>query len=143
MRRTDASTLYSIVIRRGPDVSHYDVVAEDEAIRFIHLGEHWESFRPRTGMQKRMDLLVYSIRKRRRRHSAEARYEDFTIDYCSIRSIVIVRDRDGELGRVVIVTKSGGRVEMEYPAKIHDIVKEFVKIVKSRIESKCSRERVP
>ena len=139
MRGHPLNVLYSVVIRKGPDISHYDVVAEDDGIHFLYLGEHWEAFRPRTGMQKRMDLFIYSMRKKRRRQSDESRVEDFRLDYCEVKELRLVKGVEGSVGRLVLITFSGLRIEIEYPMKIHDVAKEFVKIVKRSIERKCGR----
>ena len=141
MRGQPPNVLYSVVIRRGPDVSHYDVVAEEDGIHFLYLGEHWEAFRPRTGMQKRMDLFIYSMRKKRRRQSDERRVEDFRLDYCEVKDLRIVKGGvEDSVGRLVLTTVSGLRIEIEYSMKIHEVVKEFVKIVKRAIERKCGKE---
>jgi hypothetical protein len=133
-RKQDANVIYSAVVRRGPDISHYDVVVEDDGIKFYYLGEHWEVFRPRTGLQKRMDLLIYSMRKKRRRTSSERRPEDFEVEFCSIRELNLVKLLDRGIGRIEIKLREGNRIEIEYPLKIHEVVKQIVKRIHRGME---------
>ena len=140
-RRADENTIYSAIVRRGPDISHYDVSFEGRRIVFRYLGEHWESFRPRTGLQKRMDLYVYSMRKKRRRQSGDVKLpEDFDIDICSIKSVELVKMPEKGIGKIVIRTREPqvGVVEVEYPLKIHEIAKTIYKKV-LRVLEECGK----
>ena len=129
--------IYSAIVRRGPDVSHYDVSLEGRSIVFRYLGEHWEAFRPRTGLQKRMDLFIYSMRKKRRRVSGERRPEDFEVDVCKdLLSIDLVKLVDRGVGRLVLKTRRGV-IEVEYPLKIHEVAKTIYKHVVRVREAEC------
>ncbi len=129
------NVIYSAIVRRGPDISHYDVYFEEDRIVFKYLGEHWETFRPRTGLQKRMDLFVYSLRKKRQRRTSESSPDDFAINVCEdLISINLVKLLDKGVGRITLHTRSLGFIEIEYPLKIHDIVKKMYKRVLARLE---------
>ncbi len=136
-RHVDENVIYSAIVRRGPDISHYDVVVEDGVIKFHYLGEHWEAFRPRTGLQKRMDLFIYSMRKKRRRQSGERRPEDFEVRICDLAKVELVKLPDKGIGRLVLKLRGGAVVEVEYPLKIHDVVKTIAKRVERELE-RCS-----
>lgn len=131
-RSKEDNVIYSVWIRHGPDTIHYDIVFEEDCIRFIYLGEYWQRIRPRTGLQQRVDLFIYSLRKRRERNMREARH-GFTIDYCSIKSYSLVRPRTASPqsnvtpGVLELTLRDGRRVRIEFSPKVYEVVKSAVK----------------
>ncbi|NOZ89046.1 MAG: hypothetical protein GXO15_03885 [Crenarchaeota archaeon] len=143
------NVIYSVRMRRGPDVVHYDLIVEEEGIRLRYLGEYWSHHRPRRGLQRSADLLLYSINKRKNRRR-DSGY-DIRLDYCEIRSITLHRPRlirrrlrrAGRLEtveeavnpRLVIVTRDGRRYELEAAAKVYELLKTLLKrTAKPRLE---------
>ncbi|KSW12355.1 hypothetical protein CF15_06340 [Pyrodictium occultum] len=117
-------------MRRGPDVLHYDMVFDRDALRLIYLGEHWESIRPRTGLQRRVDLFIYSLRKRRERLRGG---EEVVISYCDIVGYKLLkprpRPREATLapGLLEVLLRDGRRIRVEFSPKVYDMVKSAVK----------------
>lgn len=139
-RSKDDSIIYSVWIRRGPDIFHYDMVFEDDCIRLVYLGEHWERVRPKTGLQRRVDMFIYSIRKRRERIYRE-RGRSMVINYCDISSYDIVKPRpaisreDLSPGALELLLRNGKRIRIEFSPRVYEIVKSAVKkYVRSGIE---------
>ncbi len=142
--RDPSRTLYSARVRWGPNIRHYDIYFGDEGIEFIYLGEYWEKFRPRTHLQQRMDMLIYSLRKKRRRTSDVKEPYDFTVKYSDIVRYELIRPQptstDSRTSRaargseevkpvvvLVLVLRDGRRLEIEFPSKLYKLVKTMVK----------------
>ena len=125
--------MYSVVVRKGPDKAHYDICFTEDRLLLSYLGEHWETFRPRTGIQKRSDLLIYSVRKRRKRTQTIIEKDDMEIEYCSIRGIEIEKRMEKGKAIIYILLSSGERLEIEYPLKIHGIVKRLVQHLQKKV----------
>ena len=141
------STVYSVWIRRGPDRIHYDLVFENDKLRLLYLGEYWEKDRPSTGLQRSADLLLYSVRKRRRREQGEVTPFDMEISYCDIVKYSLTRsDEDSRARRrprsrasrgsterftprgiLELVLVDGRRLRIEFSLRVYELVKRLVK----------------
>ncbi|HIQ10681.1 MAG TPA: hypothetical protein EYH26_01725 [Pyrodictium sp.] len=117
-------TIFSVRIRRGPDIKHYDLYFGDDGLHFLYLGEYWERLRPKTGLQQRMDMLIYSLKKKRRRQGGEKRVEDFTIPYNDIKEYVL--EWNVEECRLTLHTKQGV-IEIRFSPKVYELVKKLIK----------------
>ena len=133
-------TIYSVKIRRGLDIEHYDLVFTDRALRLRYLGEYWDRSRPITGLQQRADLYIYKLRKRRARETEEHSIE---IPYRSIRKVQLhppkVKRRWLRIAgrktleethippRLVIETVGGDTYVIEFSAKVYELVKSLTK----------------
>jgi len=117
-------TIFSVRIRRGPDIRHYDLYFDDEGLHLLYLGEYWEGLRPRTGLQQRMDMLIYGLKKRRRRQGGEKRFEDFTIPYSDIKEYVLEWcERECKL---TLYTRQGA-IEIRFSPKVYELAKKLIK----------------
>ncbi len=136
----DSNTLYSVKLRTGLDTRHYDLTFTEKGIALRYLGEYWERSRPVTGLQRRMDLHIYRLRKRRARESGGEEtlipYEEIT-GY-ELRSPRRIRRKRRVAGRTVVEEETlpprlvlrlrGGRtLEIEFAPKIYEIAKQLVK----------------
>ncbi len=135
------NTIYSVKMRKGPDVVHYDLIVEDGGITLRYLGEYWSHHRPRRGLQRSADLLLYSINKRKNRRRSSS--YDIRLDYCEIRRVTlhrprILRRRVRKAGRLetveetvnpklVITTRDGRRYELEAAVKVYELLKTLLK----------------
>ncbi|NPA04508.1 MAG: hypothetical protein GXO09_00230 [Crenarchaeota archaeon] len=119
--------IYSVKLRRGPDTLHYDLYFTDEALELRYLGEYWDATRPVTGIQRRADLLIYSIHKKRRRSTGTGSREDITIPYSDIKTIRLTRDReDPRIARIILETKRGERLELEFASKLYRLAQRLI-----------------
>ena len=135
--------VYSVIVRKGPDRAHYDLVFEKQQIVLRYLGEYWEKTKPLRGLQRSMDLLLYRINKRKRRSTSARSVYDIVINYCDIVSIELypprtLRRRRRLAGRtviaeeqrnpaLVIVLRNGERLEVMFSGKVYDLVKRLLK----------------
>ncbi len=125
------SVLYSLKTRRGPDTVHYDVAFCEDFIVLRYLGEYWEQFRPRTYLQRRMDLILYSIRKKKSRASTS----NYKIIKCSeVKEIKIIKPiqskhehDEPQYYMLVIQLNNGYSIEFQFPKKLYKIAKKIIK----------------
>ncbi len=118
--------LYSVRVRRGPDTLHYDLYFLGDRLELRYLGEYWDKARPVTGIQRRADLLIYSIRKKRRR-AGEERGEDIVIPYEEIRFLRLVRCRDDPKTAVILIeTRRGLRLRIEFASKLYRLAQRLI-----------------
>lgn len=129
--------LYSVWIRRGPDIRKYDLIFEENGITLRFLGEHWLSLRPRTGLQRQADLLIYSIKKKRARQDNSL--GTVHIDYCDIVRYELrkpMRPRNDapkkpgikeDAAKLTLVLRDGRIMEIEFSAKVYQLAKLLVK----------------
>lgn len=155
-RSPDQSIVYSVMVRRGPDTAHYDLVFGDSALILRYLGEYWERSKPLRGLQRSMDLLVYRMNKHKNRSRRSSVY-DISIDYCSIVSFElcrpgrrvrrrrvgkrVVEDVETVKPRLKIKTVDGADFEIVFSPKVYELVK---RLVRSRLEPalrKCGNRR--
>jgi hypothetical protein len=139
-------TVFSVWIRRGPDRLHYDLVFDDDKLRLVYLGEYWDKDRPPRGLQRSADMLLYSIKKRRRREGDDSLSSSFdiVISYCDIRSYRLVKPADfarrilrltggrtrhavEPRGILELILADGRRLYIEFSPKVYEIVKRLVK----------------
>lgn len=134
--------IYSVRVKRGPDKLHYDLHFGEDALRLRYLGEYWEHHRPLRGLQRSMDLLLYRINKRKNR-ARESTSEDIVIRYCDIRDYVLLRplkrvkrrrygnrmivEEETRTPKLVITTREGVRLEIEFAPRVYELVKTLVK----------------
>jgi len=117
------------------------MVFEEDCIRLVYLGEHWERIKPKTGLQRRVDMFIYSIRKRRKRIYGEER--SIVINYCDISSYEVVKPRPttshGDLspGALDLLLSNGKRVRIEFSPRVYEIVKSAVKKYVRRGIERC------
>ncbi|RUM46699.1 MAG: hypothetical protein DSY37_04640 [Hyperthermus sp.] len=145
-----SNVLYSVRMRRGLDVEHYDIVFGEHYIELIYLGEYWEKGRPVTGLQRRQDLLLYKLVKARRRRTME---RVTRIDYCSVSDYQLLKPRgiegrEGEAAgrgddwpRLVLVLADGARIEVEIHPKAYRIAKSLVRNILRRRIDECRSGR--
>ncbi|ABM81126.1 hypothetical protein Hbut_1296 [Hyperthermus butylicus DSM 5456] len=135
--------MYSVWVRRGPDRIHYDMLFEDDELRLVYLGEFWERMRPRTGLQQRVDMFIYSLRKKRRRVGEASEPYDIVIRYCDIKSYNISKPsprrsiakraerrpggQEVEPAKLELVLRNGERIVIEFSPKVYELVKSMVK----------------
>lgn len=135
--------VYSVRIKRGPDILHYDLYFENDVIKLKYLGEYWESIRPLRGLQRSMDLLLYKINKMKNRQRSLDKGYDILIRYCDIKEYdlrsPVKRLRKQRLGgrtiiqedirspRLILVLRDGRRFEIEFSPKVYELVKRLVK----------------
>ena len=152
--------IYSVWIRRGPDKIHYDMVFEDDAVRLVYLGEYWNKDRPPTGLQRSADMLIYSIRKRRRREQVDPSSSSFDIvvKYCGIRSFKLIKPSDyiKRLAKLIngrtrypveprgvleLTLVDGRRISIEFSPKVYELVKRLVKRYLAPAVEACREEK--
>ncbi len=133
----DVESLYSVYVKQGPDMIHYDLYVEDKKIIAKYLGEHWEYMRPRTGLGRAQDLFLYRLRKRRERARVSLSRDDIIIDICGIEVISLVK-RGNEV--VLRIKTRQGVYEFNSTIKIIDLLKKFVKKVKNIYREECGRK---
>jgi len=144
--------LYSVWIRRGPDIEKYDLVFNETGIELRFLGEYWVSLRPRTGLQRRTDLFIYSLRKRKARQKG---VEAIHIDYCDIARYELKRPQqkrkqnkvgttsvlvEQESARLVLVLRNGKLIEIDISPKVYHIAKSLVKNYLIKGLEKCRKQ---
>lgn len=150
--QTDDTIIYSVMVRKGPDTAHYDMVFDEDALILRYLGEYWEKGKPLRGLQRSMDLLIYRMNKRKNRKRDNSSVYDVVIDYCSIKSYELrgpgKRLRRRRLGkrvvdeaetlkpRLKIRTVDGGEIEITFSAKVYELVK---RLVRRRLEPSIRR----
>jgi len=136
------NVVYSVRVR-GIDTRHYDMVFGDEALVLKYLGEYWEKTRPASGLQRRADLLVYKLRKRRNRFSQEDSSDDIRIPYSMVRSYELrpprqrkrwTRQSRGKMLQVETTNPvlrlellDGRRLSIEFSPRVYELVKKLVK----------------
>lgn len=134
------NTLYSVKIRAGLDTRHYDLTFTEKGIVLRYLGEYWERSRPVTGLQRRMDLHIYRLRKRRARATGGEEtlipYEEVTgYELHSPRKIRRKRRIAGRTvveeetlpPRLVLRLRGGKTLEIEFTPRIYELAKQLVK----------------
>jgi hypothetical protein len=153
--------VYSVWIRRGPDKLHYDMVFEDKALKLVYLGEYWEKDRPITGLQRSADMLLYSIRKRRRREQIDKTSSSFdiVINYCDIREFKLIKPSDfirkisknvrdktryqvEPRGILELKLIDGRNLSIEFSPKVYDIVKRLINKYLAPAVEACRRNEV-
>jgi len=147
------NVVYSVRVK-GLDVRHYDLVFEDNRLVLRYLGEYWERTRPIAGLQRRVDLYIYSIRKRRARSSEAPSGYDMQIPYSEIRSYKLVPPRQRrrwtrQAGRRVLLVEAlsprlelelrdGRRIIIEFSPRVYELVK---RLVKNYVETSREKRR--
>jgi hypothetical protein len=137
----DENTVYSVRLRQGLDVAHYDMVFTEKGLVLRYLGEYWEKSRPVTGLQRAMDLHVYRLRKRRAR--AQGGSKELLIGYEEIRGYQLIPPRtrrrwrriagrkvlheEQEQPKLVLELRDGRRLVIEFSPRIYELVKALVK----------------
>jgi len=144
--RSSEPVIYSVWLRKGPDIEKYDLVFGEQGIELRFLGEYWSALRPRTGLQKRVDMLLYSIRKKRSRSTQYER--TILIKYCEIAGYELKKPlqnsgtasrEDSNAARLILILKDGKRIEIYFSGKIYSIAKALIKkYLINRLE-KCPR----
>jgi hypothetical protein len=127
--------IYSVWIRRGPDIVKYDLIFGETELRLRYLGEYWATVRPRTGLQQRADMFLYSIRKKRVRNGKEE--SEIIIPYCSIKEISLKKPAHqpvteskksiNQSAALIIRLVDGKVVTIEFAPKVYKLVKEAIK----------------
>ena len=154
----DERTVYSVWIRKGPDKVHYDLIFEDDRIKLVYLGEYWDKTKPYPALQRRSDMLLYSLRKhRRRQQSGSTDKFDIEVKYCDIRSFKLVKPQDAARVRPIrrdatdtslpkgileLVLTDGRRLSIEFSAKVYELVKKLVKKYLARMVEECQEKAV-
>jgi len=144
--------LYSVWIRKGPDIEKYDLVFDEAGIELRFLGEYWVSLRPRTGLQRRTDLFIYSLRKRKARQEGT---KSIHINYCDIARYELKRPQqkrkqnktsttsvpvEQESAHLVLVLRSGKIIEIGISPKVYHIAKALVKNYLIKGLEKCHKQ---
>jgi hypothetical protein len=149
--------LYSVWIRKGPDVIHYDMILTENALVLSYIGEHWERFRPRSGLQKRVDLYLYKITKLKRRSHKERSPMDIVLPLCSIKAVVLHRiDKIGVCGKPVtntcspesrlspsilrILLKDGKSIDVCFSQKVYKIAKKITEKLRHMMVKACQED---
>ena len=139
----NSNVVYSVRVR-GLDTRHYDMVFLEKGLLLRYLGEYWERSRPRRGLQRRADLLLYSMNKRKRREEKDPMDTfDILIPYSELRAWRLTAPRTlrrwRRLGgrRLQIVetvnptlelhVKNGRVVVVEFSPRVYELVKSLAK----------------
>jgi hypothetical protein len=134
--------VYSVRIK-GLDTKHYDMLFFDNYILLRYLGEYWERSRPRAGLQRRIDLHIYRLRKRKVRETQHTSNDDITIEYGMVRSFKLVPPRKRKIWRriggrkilqietsepmLILELVDGKRYVIEFAPRVYELVKTLVK----------------
>ncbi len=144
--------LYSVWIRKGPDIEKYDLVFDETGVELRFLGEYWVSLRPRTGLQRRTDLFIYSLRKRKARQEGTP---SIRIEYCDIARYELKKPQqkrkqnrmgatsvsvEQESARLVLVLRNGKIIEIGISPKVYHIAKALVKNYLIKGLEKCRKQ---
>ncbi len=130
------SIIRSVWIKKGPDVIYYDLCFEKLHIKLIYLGSIWTTFRPRTGLPKKEDVITYRLFKERRRQKNIISKNDITIPYSKIREYRLKRiveykqHRRAEKKLVSLLElqlTSGESIQIYFSSKVYDKMKTLLR----------------